>query len=181
MKKILFLMVFLSGLFVGCSDDGDEEEELLYLQVKVTGEDNKEIYGNVYLFYIENHTNLQTPPRVNLIGDVYVPYIPYKGSDGDNHHMYPVSDWGKERDGELHNFGDGYSVETFYWDKLSTLYGTPKKGCKYALCVVLEEYPHCYVYYEFTMEDRSVINMHIPDHDGYHEFIDADIEITIVD
>lgn len=181
MKKILFVMAILPFFFASCSsdDDGDNAEGLEFVQIQVTSEDTPTPNGNVYLFKVSGHEIEDDNPLFWDWGKMaYIPTLSYK-SNGESKSMLPISEYGKESKGDLlMNNDKGCSLETFYWDDLSSLYGTPKAGDEYLVFVALRNGTYAKASKRFVLTKNSIIRVKLPSCTDEAKFVNANWSIS---
>ncbi len=175
MRKILFLMATLSILmFTSCSSGSDEEDNdnnLKFIQVKVTSEDTPTPNGNIYLFKVNGYNIESDSPNSSAID--YTPVLFYK-YNGEDKLMIPISEYGKKYKGELLlNEEEGYSVHSIYWYEPSSLYGTPKPGDEYLLFIQLRNGTYAKSSKRFIITKNSLITVKLPTCKDKSEFVDA--------
>lgn len=167
---ISVLFIFL----IGCEKEDLNEEEvspLKYLKVGVFSEDVSSPNGYAYLFYVEEYADkMDNMKPANYVTN-YTPYMFYS-VNGKNQFMYPVSEYGTKKAGQLLTYNDRrYSLQSFNWSELSTTYGTPKPGGKYVLFVMLQDDVYALAYKELTLTKSSIIEVHFPKIDKSAESI----------
>ena len=183
MKYVLYVFatLFVIGL-TSCSkdDDGEESPSLDYIQIRVFSEDALAPNGNVYLFYVENYINKISSMKPSTVIE-WTPTISYT-SNHESHIMTPVSKYGSKYKGDLLCCDEeGYSVYSIYWNKLSTLYGTPKPGGKYVLMVDLRSPIFPKAYRELTISKNSIVEVHFPKLSNPYESGWVDAEFVVRD
>jgi hypothetical protein len=181
MKKsnyLVLLIVLLCLLFSSCSKAGDDtENKLQFVQVNVTSDDSNTPTGIVALFYLGSSKDyafasydLKECPIVasSASGKIIGAYR----NDGEQ--LFPISDVGGNKLLSVGNKG----VCTFYWDNLSTLYGTPQAGGKYAIFIKLNcgNYPRAYKV--ITIDKNKKIDVHIPSASKSSECVEANWNMT---
>lgn len=182
MKKILFLLATLPMIvFTACSSDDDDnkDNELKYIQIKVTSEDTPTPNGNVYLFKINGYNLDNDHPRFWDYGKLaYTPTLSYK-YNGEQSAMLPVSEYGSKYKGDLLlSEKDGYSVHSIYWSNLSSLYGTPKIGDEYLIFVTLRNGTYAKASKRFIITKNSLITVKLPTCKDKSEFVDGEWTIS---
>lgn len=167
MKNLISFFI-LSLLFFSCSSDENtsNNDELEFIQIKVTSTDASMPKGKIALLYLGDK-NLES---ITVADGKII------GSTGSNEYIYPVS---KKTEGEdLVNGKDNYSIKSFYWNELSSLYGTPQPGKKYVVFIKLKEGKTPIAYKVFTISKNSSIDVHIPSASEYSEIVNADWKIS---
>ena len=179
MKKILFfMMAMLPLMFSGCSDDDEDKkkDELKFVQLQITSEDNTTPNGNAYIFKVSGYDLESDEPLSWAIN--YTPVLHYT-FNGESEVMVPISKYGKLYHGDLVlNKKDGYSVYSFFWDELSSIYGQPKAGDEYLIFIELRNGTYAKVSKRFVIERNSVIKVRIPTCKDVSKFVDAEWSIS---
>lgn len=181
MKRFLLLVATVSCLVcTGCSKDASSNDNKLDLiQIRVTSDDEQEPSGNVYLFYLNSSKiELDGAPHITYAYPANVPYLKYKGLQGDDEMMFPCSAYGKSSDGKLLSYGDGYSQHSIFWYELSTSYGTPLPGGRYVVCICLNGTTYARMYKEFTLTRNAIISVHAPTCKDTPAFVEAEWSIS---
>lgn len=179
MKKILFLLAMLPMfLFTACSSDDDEEQnnELEFIQIKVTSEDTPTPNGNVYLFKVSGYDITSDKPNRWTID--YTPILFYK-YNGESETLFPISEYGKQSKGDLLlNEKEGCSVRSFFWYELSSQYGTPKAGDEYLIFIELRNGTYARATKRLTITKNSLITVKLPTCTDHSKFVEGEWTIS---
>jgi len=150
MKKLLFFVLSLTFVLAGCSNDDDNGNQTTYLQVKATFDSgNKVPNGYVSVFYLDNvdvtdYTPYYSDPRLVTLKDT------------NNEKISPVY-WD-----ELAYFdGQKYTVKSIYFNKLSPMYGIPKKDGKFLVMLVIHRPSTENFGYSYTYKEVSFTNIEL--------------------
>lgn len=176
----LFIALFLTA---SCNESIDDEPTpepsvVTTLDITVTGTKVQAPYGNMYLFYSED-TNLnyavgQESDR-SLMADgnkaplvdvsrQFNPLVRYE-KNGKEKTLHPVSAYGTAADGSLDTYSSvRYSQMHFDISKLSSEYGTIKKGSLVLVVIVLnDEVSHTWVAHPLELRRNYTIHVSLPD------------------
>ena len=131
MRKFCSLTLLFLLIFTSCDEDYDDG--FFTIEVRVTTEDNVAPNGNVYIFYLGKDVDVPKKTEIGLEYELYGRYTPFitfsVWNNEKNVIFYPVSEYGTEKDGMIHQYRDkGFSYAMFYVDKLSMEYGNPQNG-----------------------------------------------------
>lgn len=182
MKKLLFLLVIAFPLvFTSCSkdDENNNDNELKFIQIKVTSADTPTPNGNVYLFKVSGYNVNDDYPLFWSYGNLaYTPTLSYK-YNGEESAMLPVSEYGSKYKGDLLlSEKDGYSVHSIYWYNLSSLYGTPQIGDEYLIFVTLRNGTYAKASKRFIITKNSLITVKLPTCKDKSKFVDGEWTIS---
>ena len=177
MKKLFLLLFITPLLFISCSSDDDNEdnEELKFIQIRVTSEDTPTPNGNVYLFKVNGYDIESDQPNAWAID--YTPVLFYK-HNGESKPMTPVSKYGSQSKGDLLiSEKDGCSIHSIFWYELSSTYGAPKAGDEYLVFVDLRNGTYARASKRFTIKKNSTITIKLPTCKDKSQFVDAEWSI----
>lgn len=176
MKKISFLMM-AALLLVGCSKDSEEKDDgLKFIQIKVTSADTPTPNGNVYLFKVNGYNLEGDHPNSWTIDDT--PFLSYK-YNGESKTMLPISEYGSKYKGDLLlNEKEGYSAKSFYWNNLSSTYGTPIAGDEYLVFIELRNGTYARASKRFKINNNSQITVKLPTCTDKSRFVDGEWSIA---
>lgn len=177
MKKILFLLVMLPFFaLTSCSsdDENNQDNELKFIQIKVTSDDTPTPNGNVYLFKVNGYNIDDDYPSFWSYGSLaYTPTLSYK-YNGEESAMLPVSEYGKESKGNLlFKENEGCSIRSIYWYELSSRYGTPKAGDEYLVFVTLRNGTYAKASKRFVITKNSLITVKLPTCTDKSKFVEG--------
>jgi len=176
MKKITLLLVFTSLLCTSCSKEENSERKLEYLTVRVTSDDSETPSGIVSLFYLcsgnsydFNGYDLKEPPNVANGEMVYA-------VTNHDERIFPISKFGGDK--LITSSNKDCSIGSFFWNSLSTIYGTPLINGKYVIFIKLScgKYPRCYKV--LTIDGNKMVNVHIPSASDYSECVTAEWQVS---
>lgn len=167
MKKLLLLLLAFP-LFIACSSsssDDDNKNELQYVRIKVTSDDAVSPTGIVALFYLgdEDITNIYYVGSLGIWDGTVV------ATRGDGESIFPVS----KISGDKTVANKDYSVHSFYWNELSSIYGIPQAGKKYAIFVQLGIGNKPRAYKVITIDKNKDIEVHLPSADKISQLVEA--------
>ena len=179
-------LVLLAALSLTTSCNGSDDDEpapeprvVTFLDITVTGVKVQVPSGNIYLFYSED-TNLnyavgretdrslmpdgRKAPLVD-VSNRYNPVVRYE-KDGKEMIIHPVSLYGSHSDGNLDTFSSvRYSQMHFDIAKLSTEYGTVKKGSVVLVVIVLDDQvSRTWVVHPLELRRNYLIHVALPDY-----------------
>lgn len=156
MKKLL-LLLFTSVLLMGCGSDDNEPEGLKFVQVQVSTNDGLTAKGVSAIYYGE----------VTDCGNRDGLFYAKSGSET----VFAIGN------GNLVNgLNNTYSVKSFFFDELGTIYGRPTANMKYTIYVKISDSD--YSYKTFTIEDKNKqIKVRFPTPTGEAKFVQADWSI----
>lgn len=182
MKKILFFLAIAFPLvFASCSKDDDEKQdsELEFIQIKVTSADTPTPNGNVYLFKVNGYNIDDDYPSFWSYGSLaYTPTLSYK-YNGEESAMLPVSEYGKERKGNLlFKENEKCSIHSIYWYELSSRYGIPKVGDEYLVFVTLRNGTYAKASKRFVITKNSLITVKLPTCTDKSKFVEGEWTIS---
>lgn len=176
MKQILFTVMTVL-LLLGCSKENEEKSnELEFIQVKVTSEDTPTPDGNIYLFKVSGYKIDSDRPNSWAIDNT--PFLSYN-YNGESKTMLPISEYGSKHKGDLLlNEKEGYSVESFYWNNLSSTYGTPTAGDEYLVFIELRNGTYARASKRFKINNNSQITVKLPTCTDKSRFVDGEWSIA---
>lgn len=179
MRKLISILGMMLLMFLySCSSDDNESgsNQLEFIQILVTSEDTPTPNGHVYLFKIGGYEINDDKPNDWAID--YTPFLSYE-YNGERRYMYPISEYGSKYRGDLLiNKDKGYSVHTFYWSMLSSLYGIPKEGDEYLLFVRLYNGTYAKSSKRFVITKNSLITVKLPSCTDKSEFVNGEWSIS---
>lgn len=167
-----------------CNESDDEASApeprvVTSLDITVTGEKVQAPSGNIYLFHSEDaglehavgretDRSLMPDGRKAPLVDVSHPYQPVVRYEkaGEEVTIHPVSEYGKRADGNLDTYSSvRYSQMHFDIARLSTEYGTVKKGSVVLVVIVLDDQvSRTWVAHPLELRRNHVIHVALPDH-----------------
>lgn len=154
MRKSLFLL-FAILFITGCSKDNDDnQKELQFIQVQISTENGTLPEGIVSVFYLNGYTINECPYK-NPVTEAAIAY------DEKGKMVFPVS---KLEGDKMHKSeSNGYSVATFYWDKLSSaIYGTPLANREYVVFIQLTNNDQQRAFKKITIDKNKRIKVKLP-------------------
>lgn len=180
----LFSSLLVASLIaVSCNESDDdgpapEPSSVTSLYITVTGAGVQAPYGNVYLFYTEETNldyavgreadrSLMTDGNKAPLVDVsrqYYPVVRYE-KGGKQVEIHPVSAYGSATAGSLDTYSSvRYSQIYFDIAKLSTEYGTVKKGSLVLVVIVLnDQVSRTWVAHPLELRRNYTVHVALPD------------------
>ena len=168
MKK-LSLLFLLPILLFSCSSDDNEptQDQLEFIQIKVTSDDAIKPRGVISLFYLGDDDDIN---HFSVWDNGTNSTLVYALKDnGDK--IYPISNENGNKLGG--STLENYSVVSFFWRNLSTRYGLPIAGKKYAIGIKINEGNYPVTYKVLTIDNNKKITVHIPSVTKIGEFVEA--------